>query len=127
MRPPRPLPAAVADSLAALNAPPRLAAHLALVHDAAWAIVAGCDAVWPALTYDREAVCLGAAIHDVGKITYPMELTGPGHEHEAAGETLLLAQGWPERMARCARTHAQWSASSAPALEDLLVALADNW
>ncbi len=122
-----PLPAEVSRLLESLDAPRRLVAHLILVHDTACSMVAAFDQAWPALTYDREAVRLGAAIHDIGKITHPDELRGPGHAHEAAGESLLLAQGWPEHLSRFARTHGQWSTLSVPPLEDLLVALADNW
>lgn len=125
--PPRPLPGAVSRLLEALDAPPRLVAHLALVHDVACTIVARCDAAWPALAYDREAVRLGAAIHDAGKVAHPAELSGPGHAHEAAGEALLLVHRWPERLARFARTHARWSTVPDLLLEDLLVALADKW
>lgn len=125
--PPLPLPGEVARLLEALDAPPRLVAHLALVHDVACAIVARCDVAWPALVYDREAVRLGAAIHDIGKVAYPGELTGPGHAHEAAGEALLVEHGWPQRLARFARTHGQWSSAPTPVCEDMLVALADKW
>ena len=122
-----PLPTEVADLLRRLMAPPRLVAHLTLVHDVACTLTARLDAAWPTLAYDRTAVRIGAAIHDVGKTVHPEELTHPGHAHEQAGERLLLAQGFPEALARFARTHSQWAAAPASQPEDLLVALADGW
>lgn len=118
-----PLPREVAALLRELHAPPRLIAHLTLVHDVARTLTARLDAAWPALVYDRESVWMGAALHDIGKVAYPEELTQPGHAHEAAGEALLLDRGLPKALARFARTHAQWIDGS---LEDLLVAAADT-
>jgi hypothetical protein len=46
---PPPLPADVAALLRELAAPPRLAAHLRMVHEAALALVAGIAARFPAL------------------------------------------------------------------------------
>jgi putative nucleotidyltransferase with HDIG domain len=102
-----------------------LIAHLTLVHATACAIITHFDTAWPDLKYDREAVRFGAAIHDIGKIVFPNELTGPGREHEAAGVALLRAHGIAEQLARFAQTHGQWGDGSP--LEDLLVALADHW
>lgn len=121
----RPLPAEVASLLDTLGAPPRLVAHLTLVHDVACTLIACFEIVWPSLAYDRKAVRLGAAIHDIGKIAHPVELTSSGNLHEAAGETLLLTQGWPKEVARFARTHHQWVVEAPPHLEDIVVALAD--
>ena len=122
---PIPLPAAISQLLVGLNAPPRLVAHLTLVHATACAIISQFDATWPNLAYDREAVRFGAATHDIGKIQRPNELTGPGREHEVAGVAVLRAHGVPERLARFAQTHGRWGDDST--LEDLLVALADHW
>ncbi len=121
----RPLPDEVAHLLDALDAPPRLRAHLTLVHDVARTLMTQMDRTWPDLDYDHHAVALGAAIHDVGKVLYPDELSQPGHAHEAAGEALLIESGFPREMARFARTHRQWQAETTPPLEDLLVAVAD--
>lgn len=38
------------------NAPPRLVAHLTLVHDVALRLVAGVAKAWPRLSFDKEAV-----------------------------------------------------------------------
>lgn len=127
MKHPRPLPAQVRRLLDTVDAPPRLRAHLALVHDMACEIVSRLDSLWPILQYDRDAVRLGAAIHDIGKCVVPTEITGPGHTHETMGEALLIAHGWPDRVARFARTHGRWAELTDLTLEDLLVALADNW
>jgi HD domain len=121
------LPPEVEVLLQRLNAPPRLVAHLTLVHDVACTITARLDALWPALIYDRGAVRMGAAIHDIGKIVHPEELTQPGHAHELAGEELLRAQGFPDAIARFARTHRQWVEDPVAQPEDLMVAIADGW
>jgi putative nucleotidyltransferase with HDIG domain len=120
-----PLPPAAAALLAELAAPPRLVAHLTLVHAAALALADGVAAAWPSLAFDREVVRLGAAIHDVGKVVYPEELSGPGAHHEAAGEALLLAHGLPPALARFARTHGGPDRAPDATLEDWLVMLAD--
>ena len=66
----------------------------------------------------------GAAIHDIGKCLHPEEQSRPGHQHEAAGETLLIECGIAPARARFCRTHGEWKSESP--LEDLLVALADK-
>ena len=121
-----PLPAQVVRLLEALHAPPRLVAHLRLVHDVAKTIISRIDQAWSNLVYDRRAVLMGAATHDIGKIIHPEELTHPGHEHEKAGEALLKALGVSEQLARSARTHSQWADEPQGHLEDYLVALADT-
>jgi hypothetical protein len=123
----RPLPTEALAILQTVAAPPRLIAHLTLVHDIACQIEDALDRTWPTLAYDHEAVRIGAALHDIGKIEHPRELTEPGHVHERAGEALLLRKGVSSILARFARTHAQWATEPTPNLEDLLVALADNW
>ncbi|MEO7001829.1 MAG: phosphohydrolase [Ktedonobacterales bacterium] len=120
------LPTPVAEMLARLAAPPRLVAHLRLVHDLACQLIERLDAAWPALIYDRAAVRFGAATHDIGKILHPNELAGPGHQHEASGEALLLAQGVSASDARFARTHGM-RGEQIVILDDALVALADSW
>ncbi|WP_211216006.1 HD domain-containing protein [Catelliglobosispora koreensis] len=121
----RPLPEPVADVLIALNAPPRLAAHLRLVHDTAVELTAAIAKQFPGVPFDREAVLFGAATHDIGKCFYPNELSGPGSAHEMAGYELLLSHGYAEHLARFARTHASWAGPGIE-LEDLLVSLADK-
>lgn len=123
----RPLPETAVRLLDLYQASPRLVAHLTVVHDVACTLTIALDRTWPALHYDREAVRLGAAIHDIGKALVPRELTQPGHEHELAGETLLVQEGIPRRLARFARTHARWMDDPDMRIEDLLVALADTW
>jgi hypothetical protein len=110
--------------LTALEAPPRLAAHLRAVHDVACQIVDWIER-YPALPVDREAVLFGAATHDIGKIRYPDELSGPGSRHEQAGYELLLDHGVEDSLARFARTHASWGAADI-GINDLLVSLADK-
>lgn len=121
----RPLPAEVDGLLRDLQAPPRLIAHLSLVHDVACQLTARLKSVWPELTLDEEAVHLGAAIHDIGKTAYPKELSEPGREHEAAGRDLLVRRGWPDRLSQFAITHGR-NLNASDSLEDLLVAVADH-
>jgi hypothetical protein len=121
----RPLPREAIRLLSALNAPPRLAAHLRVVHHAAWELTDGLKQRFPQLAYDRDAVLFGAAIHDVGKTIHVGELSGPGNAHERAGYELLLQQGVTEDLARFARTHSAWTDPTCT-LEDLLVSLADK-
>ncbi|MFJ7907639.1 HD domain-containing protein [Kitasatospora sp. NPDC096204] len=118
-----PLPPDVADLLRALDAPPRLVAHLALVHQVAEEITGFCAR--EGLVFDREAVLYGAATHDIGKTVHPEELSAPGSRHEPAGHALLLAHGVPEHLARFARTHASWDGPGVT-VESLLVSLADK-
>jgi hypothetical protein len=65
-----------------LQAPPRLAAHLRLVHDVACQLADWAAIRHPALGYDRDAMLFGAATHDIGKAAFPAEITGPGSAHE---------------------------------------------
>lgn len=122
---PRPLPPIARSLCEKLSAPPRLIAHLTVVHDAAAEIVAGVQERFPTLVCDFDAVLLGAATHDLGKVLHPNELTGPGNAHEASGPQVLEENGIAPELARFARTHGAWSNERLP-LEDLLVALADT-
>lgn len=119
----RPLPSRARELLEALNAPPRLAAHLRAVHDVAWQLADWVKLHYPAAEFDRPAMLFGAAIHDIGKAEYVGELSGPGSDHEPAGYEMLLARGVEERLARFARDHGSWDGAS---FEGLLVSLADK-
>ncbi|APU38893.1 MULTISPECIES: HD domain-containing protein [unclassified Streptomyces] len=123
--PVRPLPPAVSALLRTLAAPPRLAAHLRLVHDVAHELADGLAVHCPGLRFDREAVLFGAATHDVGKAVHTAELSGPGSAHEPAGRELLLAHGVAEHLARFAATHAAWHRDGV-SVEELLVSTADK-
>ncbi len=118
------LPPEITDLLEKIGASQRLIAHLTLVHDVALKIIHGLGELWPCLEYDKQAVIIGAATHDVGKAIYTTELTEPGNLHEAVGSSLLIEHGFPDSYARFARTHGQWEQSSD--VEDWLVALADK-
>jgi putative nucleotidyltransferase with HDIG domain len=117
-----PLPDGVADLLRGLAAPPRLVAHLIVVHDVACVLT---EALGGAVAFDAEAVRYGAATHDIGKVRHPEELSKPGKRHEATGHAMLLDLGVPERLARFAGSHGSWTSPDAT-VEDLLVSVADN-
>lgn len=121
----RPLPPAVSELLRTLAAPPRLAAHLRLVHDVAHDLADWLAGYCPGLEFDREAVLFGAATHDIGKAVHTAELSGPGSAHEPAGRELLLAHGFPAHLARFAATHATWHGGSV-SVGELLVSTADK-
>ncbi|MFG2938605.1 HD domain-containing protein [Streptomyces sp. NPDC048282] len=121
----RPLPAAVAELLRSLDAPPRLAAHLRAVHDVAVELTDWVGDRYPELGVDRDSVLFGSATHDVGKVLHPEELTGAGSAHEDAGRELLLSHGFPPSLARFAATHASWD-DPLVTIEDLLVSTADK-
>ncbi|WP_446215350.1 HD domain-containing protein [Micromonospora sp. IBHARD004] len=121
----RPLPDEVAALLAALHAPPRLAAHLRAVHDVAAQLTDALADRFPQLPFDRAAVLFGAATHDIGKVRHPEELSGPGSAHEPAGYELLQRHGVAAPLARFARTHASWQGDGI-GVDDLLVSVADK-
>jgi hypothetical protein len=123
---PRLLPDEVRQLLERTNAPVRLVAHLTLVHDTANEVVTAIRQCWPGLDFDGESVVFGAAIHDIGKVLHPNELTGPGTQHEAVGPDILMQNGVSERRSRFARTHGTWREESGMTLEDYLVALCDE-
>lgn len=118
------LPADVEALLVEEQAPPRLFAHLTLVHDVSRRLLAKAMKAWPKLPVDVDAVAFGAATHDIGKARFPAELSGPGSLHEAEGERLLLARGVSAARARFARTHGADRASLD--VEELLVVAADT-
>ena len=120
----KPLPPDALRLCGELNAPKRLVEHLALVHDAAVRICAGIDRAWPELSFDKRAVLIGAATHDLGKVRHPSELSRPGNKHVVDGPALLRKHGLPMELTRFASTHELWQRCDA--LEDLLVALADH-
>lgn len=107
-----------------LAAPAVLVRHLVLVHHTADVMLDALASNFPDLTVDRQTILLGAAIHDLGKVLHPLELTGPGQQHEIVGPDLLIKHGVPPRLARFARSHGRWQETND--LEDLLVAVADN-
>ena len=120
----KPLPSPAVELLQALQAPPRLAAHLRAVHHVAHQLTE--RLATESLGFDRAAVLFGAATHDLGKVRHPEELEQPGHLHEPAGYELLLSYGVPHELARFAGSHgSSWLTPDAPT-EDLLVSLADK-
>ncbi len=119
-----PLPPEVEKLLAQIDLSDRLLAYLSLVHDTSVRLCEALCGRWEQLAYVKEPVAFGAATHDIGKAIFFSELNGPGHRHEQKGEELLLELGVEEKLARFARTHANWR--QCERLEDLLVALSDH-
>lgn len=120
-----PLPSCVQALLQKVQAPPRLVAHLILVHHVAVQIVEKLRELWPPLQYDQEAVLVGAATHDMGKVLYPKECVEVGEKHEREGAALLEKYGFPQRYIHFTWTHAHWDQLDV-SLEDLLVGWADK-
>lgn len=122
----RPLPSEALHVLEQVSAPPRLLAHLVLVHDAACILIDRVSAEFPEAHFDPDLVRFGAATHDIGKTVHPEELTQSGkHVHQRSGMKLLQSLGVPPDRARFAWTHGNWDQDGIT-LEDLLVALADK-
>lgn len=111
------------ELLVRLGAPPRLVQHTVLVGEAAELVLEALSA--RRIPVDADFVRLGVVFHDAGKILHPDELERPGHEHEPAGERLLLGAGVEPRVARCCVSHARWDQDEV-SFEERLVALADK-
>jgi len=122
----RPLPEETVNLLRQVAAPPRLVAHLILVHDVAAILVERMTAAFPEVTFSREEVLFGASIHDFGKVIDRAELNRSGTQHEQRGIELLRSMGISGDRARFAYTHGNWNRMPRVSLEDLLVALADK-
>jgi len=122
----RQLPQETAHLLHQVAAPPRLVAHLILVHDVAATLVERVTAAFPEVTFRGEEVLFGASIHDFGKLVERSELTGAGTQHEQRGVELLRSMGVSGERARFAYTHGNRDKVPSVNLEDLLVALADK-
>jgi len=121
-----PLPKKVEEICREIDAPPRLVAHLTLVHDVAVKLIERITYKYPSVSFNEQNVKSGAATHDLGKAVYPSELISSGNQHENIGEDLLKRFNVPSELARFTRTHASWKTEAASNLEDLLVALADT-
>ncbi len=121
----QPFPPQVIRICRILHARPLLITHLRAVHRTAARLVGFLQRRLPGLVVDEEAVLFGAAIHDIGKVRHPLELSGRGTRHEDAGPELLEHHGVQPAMARFARTHGRWATESV-GVEDLLVAWADH-
>ena len=122
----RELPDEAKRLCAQVCAPPRLVAHLTLVHDAACMLMERLEAAFPTLVFDKALVRFGAATHDLGKTIHAIELSESGKQHQQAGVSLLESLGVPRDHARFAFTHGHWDEPGNDTLEDLLVAVADK-
>jgi HD superfamily phosphodiesterase len=122
----RQLPEETARLLRQVAAPPRLVAHLILVHDVAATLVERITEAFPEITFRKEEVLFGASIHDFGKVIERSELIRSGTQHEQRGIELLRSMGISDERGRFAYTHGNWDGVPTINLEDLLVALADK-
>ena len=120
------LPGDVTALCKAVSAPPRLIAHLTLVHDVARKLVTRAHTAFPDLNFDDAEVLFGAATHDIGKSLVPQELSEKGNLHEKLGKELLINLGVSTQRARFAFTHGSWENEPSIQMEYLLVALADK-
>ncbi len=109
--------------LASRGAHPWLVRHHELVLEAARELLDAVEARFD-VTPDRAFVLIGAAVHDVGKMIVPSEMSAPGHAHEEAGAAFLAYAGFGAS-SRVATSHASWDAPGTE-LSDRLVALADK-
>ena len=71
------LPLEARDILAKYAAPPRLVAHLTIVHDVALKLIRHLKTSWPMLEFDHQRVLFGAATYDIGKTIATNELSSP--------------------------------------------------
>jgi len=120
------LPEQAEDICKSVHAPPRLQAHLILVHDVACSLTAEFGISFPEAKFTTDDVLFGAATHDIGKAICPEELVASRESHTKKGFSLLKSLGIPERRARFALTHRNWKDDTTVNIEDLLVALADK-
>lgn len=120
------LPGQVHELLIETDPPPRLVAHLALVHDVACQLIDGLNRTLETPPFDADIVRFGAATHDIGKAQKPSELVAPGKEHEELGRQFLEQRGFGARLARFAATHGARADDSSLLIEDMLVMLADK-
>jgi HD superfamily phosphohydrolase YqeK len=63
----KPLPRQAQELCRAVGAPPRLIAHLILVHDCACRLMTEIRKQFPNLQMDEEAILFGAATHDMAR------------------------------------------------------------
>src|SRR4051812_40073034 len=87
------LPQETMALLRQVAAPPRLIAHLILVHDVAATLVERVSAAFPEVSFRKEEVLFGASIHDFGKVIERSELIRSGRQHEERGIELLRSMG----------------------------------
>lgn len=106
-----------------LKAPEHLKTHVKLVGEAADILIETFQDLQ--LQLDYAFIRTGVAIHDLGKIKYLNEMSGPGSEHETEGEKMLLEIGVSEQLARVCISHARWEEMEC-SIEELIIALSDK-
>lgn len=106
-----------------LGAPEHLKTHVRLVGEAADLLIIKLNQL--KLKLDYELIRVGVAIHDIGKIKHPNEMSGSGSEHEPTGQKMLIDLGVESKIARCCLSHAQFSTMEC-SIEELIIALSDK-
>lgn len=112
------LPQQIQSIITEAGAPPDLLRHLEMVREAVWILA---DMI--PIKADAELAADGAAAHDLAKIRFPAEISGPGSLHAEQGEEILLELGLTPELAAFAPGHMFWDEDS-PA-EHVIVAAAD--
>ena len=92
-----PLPPRDAQLLLDSDSPPRLIRHLEIVHGTCCRLLDAFRDQFPQLPLDADTICLGAAIHDVGKLIHPEELSSAGPRHEEDGPGFSYRKGISSR------------------------------
>ena len=111
------------DFLRSISAPQHLITHVTLVGEAAELLIAKFNEL--DLELDYGFIRTGVAIHDVGKVIHQNEMSEGGGLHEPEGEKMLIANGWPPKLARVCISHARWNEMDC-SLEELIIALSDK-
>lgn len=106
-----------------LDAPDRLKTHVRLVGEAADLLIEKFTEL--GLPIDFNFIRIAVAVHDIGKIKYTNEMSGPGSEHEPEGEKILLDLGADPKIARCCMSHSRFSTMEC-SIEELIIALSDK-
>lgn len=85
----------------------QLVRHLEMVHETTGLLLKGIVSFRPFSDEAQNEMLSGAAIHDVGKVFYPDEVTGPGNKHEGEDVFVKLVQdhGFSPLVARYCSLH----------------------
>lgn len=104
----------------------QLTRHLEMVYETAGLLLKEFDTYFDEPDrIDHDLVLMGAAVHDLGKVFHPAEVTGYGNEHETLPVVMaLIDAGIDPRAAYFAKLHSERAITKD--LNVLLVCLADT-